>query len=424
MIRRRDVRLRRGHRAKNSHNSGAKSNHWGRADTMAAGVESGSRSTSCAGMKHTIMPKVAYPAWRNVSAEPHLSYLASPTRTPVRAARIADLLLASHHVRHGYWSRSAEPHANETPNRLFQCTGSNEAGLRQDSAKFGHLASVHGQLYSGDSRYARVSLSSPSPTLSRHGHEASSLSATGREPHCAVNGPSDGALRLTCASKANVNWLGRLRPLAGTSPSYVRRQSTLELSPASYRPAKPTSYPQSHRETRDIALTRSVRLVLQSFFGAMGCATAIVFSTFGASYGTAKSAVAIFASGVLRPDRLMQNVLCAIMAQILSIYGLVISVIIANQIYEKMPIYTGFLQLGAGLSVGLCGLAAGFAIGIVGDCGGAQQPPPLRASTQQPRLYVGMVLILIFAEVLGLYGGVVAVMMYSRATQGATVCKY
>lgn len=38
----------------------------------------------------------------------------------------------------------------------------------------------------------------------------------------------------------------------------------------------------------------------------MGCATAIVFSTFGASYGTAKSAVAIFASG--GPDRLMQNV--------------------------------------------------------------------------------------------------------------------
>ncbi|UNI21489.1 hypothetical protein JDV02_007476 [Purpureocillium takamizusanense] len=115
--------------------------------------------------------------------------------------------------------------------------------------------------------------------------------------------------------------------------------------------------------------------------------------------------------------RTIPSRLCAIMAQILSIYGLVISVIIANQIYEKMPIYTGFLQLGAGLSVGLCGLAAGFAIGIVGDSG-------VRASTQQPRLYVGMVLILIFAEVLGLYGGVVAVMMYSRATLGATVCKY
>lgn len=45
----------------------------------------------------------------------------------------------------------------------------------------------------------------------------------------------------------------------------------------------------------------------QSFFGAMGCALAIVLTTIGASYGTAKSSVAIFACGVLRPERLMQN---------------------------------------------------------------------------------------------------------------------
>lgn len=58
------------------------------------------------------------------------------------------------------------------------------------------------------------------------------------------------------------------------------------------------------------------------------------------------------------------------MAQILSIYGLVASVIMSNGIKEKMPIHTGFLQLGAGIAVGLCGMAAGFAIGIVGDAGG------------------------------------------------------
>ena len=49
-----------------------------------------------------------------------------------------------------------------------------------------------------------------------------------------------------------------------------------------------------------------------------------------------------------------------------------------------MTLYAGFLQLGAGLSVGLSGLAAGFAIGIVGDAG-------VRGTAQQPRLYVGMV---------------------------------
>ena len=60
------------------------------------------------------------------------------------------------------------------------------------------------------------------------------------------------------------------------------------------------------------------------------------------------------------------------MAQIVSIYGLVIGVIISGDLVEKMPLHQGFLQLGAGISVGLCGLAAGFAIGIVGDAGGKQ----------------------------------------------------
>ncbi|KAM4055291.1 ATP synthase subunit C domain-containing protein [Hirsutella rhossiliensis] len=154
-----------------------------------------------------------------------------------------------------------------------------------------------------------------------------------------------------------------------------------------------------------------------SFFSAMGCASSIILSTFGASYGTAKSAGAIFASGIMRPDRLMQNILCAIMAQILSIYGLVASVIIVNNTMEKMPAHTAFLHLGAGLACGLCGLAAGFAIGIVGDAG-------VRASTQQPRLYIGMVLILIFAEVLGLYGIVVSILMITRSTMDVTQCKY
>ncbi|ELQ37975.1 vacuolar ATP synthase 16 kDa proteolipid subunit [Pyricularia oryzae Y34] len=148
-----------------------------------------------------------------------------------------------------------------------------------------------------------------------------------------------------------------------------------------------------------------------SFFGALGCACAIVFTVMGASYGTAKSAGAIFSCGVMRPERMMQNTLCAIMAQILSIYGLVASVIITNNLDEKIALHTGFMMLGAGLSVGLCGLASGFAIGVVGDAG-------VRASNLQPRLYVGMVLILIFAEVLGLYGVIVSILMLTKASGG------
>jgi V-type H+-transporting ATPase 16kDa proteolipid subunit len=115
------------------------------------------------------------------------------------------------------------------------------------------------------------------------------------------------------------------------------------------------------------------------------------------------------------------------MAGIIGIYGLVVSVLISSGLKQNLSLYAGFIQLGAGLSVGLCGLAAGFAIGIVGDAG-------VRGTAQQPRLFVGMILILIFAEVLGkfeigisfvlerslifvsgLYGLIVALLMNSSA---------
>jgi len=83
-----------------------------------------------------------------------------------------------------------------------------------------------------------------------------------------------------------------------------------------------------------------------------------------------------------------------IMAGIVAIYGLVISVLISSKLQEKSALHTNFLMLGAGLSVGISGIAAGFSIGIIGDAG-------VRGTAQQPKLYVGMVLILIFAEVLG-----------------------
>lgn len=77
-------------------------------------------------------------------------------------------------------------------------------------------------------------------------------------------------------------------------------------------------------------------------------------------------------------------------------------------------LYNGCMHLACGLSVGLTGLAAGYAIGIVGDsvCLSTNKASirltvytkGVRAYMQQSRIFVGMVLILIFGEVLGLYG--------------------
>lgn len=55
----------------------------------------------------------------------------------------------------------------------------------------------------------------------------------------------------------------------------------------------------------------------------------------------------------------------------------------------KQTLFSGFIQFGAGLSVGLSCLAAGIAIGITGDAG-------VRATAQQPRMFVGMVSCMVY----------------------------
>lgn len=145
------------------------------------------------------------------------------------------------------------------------------------------------------------------------------------------------------------------------------------------------------------------------FFGFMGAAAALVFSCFGAAYGTAKSGVGIASMGVMRPELVMKSIVPVVMAGVLGIYGLIIAVIISTGVNTGYTLYMGYAHLGSGLSCGLAGLAAGMAIGIVGDSG-------VRANAQQPKLFVGMILILIFAEALALYGLIVGIILASKAT--------
>ena len=60
------------------------------------------------------------------------------------------------------------------------------------------------------------------------------------------------------------------------------------------------------------------------------------------------------------------------------------------------------------LPTGMASLAAGLAIGIVGDsC--------VRAYGKQDKIFVAMILMLIFAEALGLYGLIISLLMNNAA---------
>lgn len=143
------------------------------------------------------------------------------------------------------------------------------------------------------------------------------------------------------------------------------------------------------------------------FFGTLGVTFAMIFTAAGSAYGTAKSGTGIASMAVAKPELVMKAIIPVVMAGIVAIYGLVVAVIVSGKIApggENYTINSGFSQFAGGLVCGLCGLGAGYAIGIAGDAG-------VRALSQQPRIFVGMILMLIFAEVLGLYGMIVALIL-------------
>lgn len=155
-----------------------------------------------------------------------------------------------------------------------------------------------------------------------------------------------------------------------------------------------------------------------AFFGSMGCAAALIFANLGSAYGTAKSGVGVAHLGILHAERIMRGIVPVVMAGILGIYGLIVSVIINNNIKTTENTYSafaGYLHFGAGLAAGLSSLAAGLAIGIAGDASA-------RAYGKQEKIFVAMILMLIFGEALGLYGLIIALLMNNTANKADFKC--
>ncbi len=141
----------------------------------------------------------------------------------------------------------------------------------------------------------------------------------------------------------------------------------------------------------------------------------LFFIAVGAAYGTLKSGAAISAISTDKPEAIIKSLLPVIMAGILSIYGLVVGIFIALLLSptEPLTLFAGGLHLGAGLSVGVACLASGLAIGTIGEAG-------VRGYAKQPRFFFGLILLLVFAEVLGIYGFIGAGMLVNITRQALT----
>jgi V-type H+-transporting ATPase proteolipid subunit len=109
----------------------------------------------------------------------------------------------------------------------------------------------------------------------------------------------------------------------------------------------------------------------------------------GGAYGTAKAGLGICSISVLRPDLIIKSVIPVVLAGILGLYGLIVAVIILGNINSQdYKYFKAYSHLGAGLCCGLSSLAAGLAIGIVGDAGSlsshkVSEPTPNRRDSSQ-----------------------------------------
>lgn len=155
------------------------------------------------------------------------------------------------------------------------------------------------------------------------------------------------------------------------------------------------------------------------FFGFIGAMLALVFSNMGAAYGTWKSGIGLAKLSLMTMKdntQVARAMLPVIMAGVSGIYGLIIAVIIANNIKQegRHSIFNGYAQFNAGLVCGLSNLASGLAVGLAGE-------PGVVSSAREPKLYVGMVLVWSFASALGLYGLIVGLIMAS--VDGNSLCR-
>jgi V-type H+-transporting ATPase proteolipid subunit len=147
------------------------------------------------------------------------------------------------------------------------------------------------------------------------------------------------------------------------------------------------------------------------FFAFLGIAISLAFTGIGSGYGTAKSAIGVFAASAIHPEFIYKGLMPIIMAGIVGIYGLVAAVIMNPKIVvgdnSNFSLFNGYALLAAGLSVGLCGLASGMCIGVAGDAAA-------RVMAEKPQLLMGAMLVLIFGEVLGLYGFIIAIILSGK----------